>query len=173
LFFANLGCGEFCESMYAYNSSMHQKCSNYALTNLLIGLCKFIWIIDPLVTHVSPHPKAPACPSTPKVLRAKKLTPIPYPSIIFTFGFAMESTKEFRGALARGWNNFLPWKGFIFYFFGSCGLCVFKLFFDLPFLFLLWWFRLSIVYWFFFRISNCLELWYRSYWLLNHFFNEN
>jgi uncharacterized protein YehS (DUF1456 family) len=23
-----------------------QKCSNYALTNLLFGLCRFVWIID-------------------------------------------------------------------------------------------------------------------------------
>jgi hypothetical protein len=33
------------------------KCSDYALTNLLFGLCRSIWIIDPLVTHHNPHPK--------------------------------------------------------------------------------------------------------------------
>jgi hypothetical protein len=51
-----------------------------------------------LVTFPSPHPGAPACPSTPEVLRAKKRAPTPYPSIIFTFRIAIESTKEFAGA---------------------------------------------------------------------------
>jgi len=37
----SLGHGEFCESVYAYGLSMHQKCSNHALTNLLFGLCRF------------------------------------------------------------------------------------------------------------------------------------
>jgi hypothetical protein len=45
--------------VYACGSSMHQKCSNYALTNLLFGLRRLIWIIDMLVTCPSPHPKAP------------------------------------------------------------------------------------------------------------------
>jgi hypothetical protein len=39
------------------------KCSNYALTNLF-GLNRSMWIIDPLVTHPSPHLEAPARPST-------------------------------------------------------------------------------------------------------------
>jgi len=34
---------------------MHQKCSNYALTNLLFGLCKSMWIIDPIFLHLNPH----------------------------------------------------------------------------------------------------------------------
>jgi hypothetical protein len=34
--------GESCESMFAHGLSMHQKCSNYALTNLLFGLCRFM-----------------------------------------------------------------------------------------------------------------------------------
>jgi hypothetical protein len=33
----NLGHGE---SMFARGESVHQKCSNYALTNLLFGLCR-------------------------------------------------------------------------------------------------------------------------------------
>ncbi len=48
--------------MYAHGSSVHQKCSNYALTNLLFGLCKFVWIIDPLFTRPNPHPKIPTWP---------------------------------------------------------------------------------------------------------------
>ncbi len=45
---------EFCESMYTRCSFVHQKCSNYALTNLLFGLCVSIWIIDTLATHLNP-----------------------------------------------------------------------------------------------------------------------
>jgi hypothetical protein len=33
--------GRSCEFVYAHGSSVHQKCSNYALTNLF-GLCKLI-----------------------------------------------------------------------------------------------------------------------------------
>jgi len=63
---------------------VHQKCSNYALTNLLFGLCRPVWIIDRLVTCPSPHPKAPARPSTPKVLWAKECTPTLYPFIVLS-----------------------------------------------------------------------------------------
>jgi hypothetical protein len=34
------------------------KCSNYALTNLLFGLCKSVWVIGLLVNLPSPHPEA-------------------------------------------------------------------------------------------------------------------
>jgi len=40
--FPSLGCDEFYESVFARGSSMHQKCFNYALTNLLFGLCRSI-----------------------------------------------------------------------------------------------------------------------------------
>jgi hypothetical protein len=33
------GCGEFCEFVVTRGLSMHQRCSNYALINLLFGLC--------------------------------------------------------------------------------------------------------------------------------------
>jgi len=39
--------------------SCTKKCSNYAVTNLLFGLCKLIWIIDMLVTRSSTYPKTP------------------------------------------------------------------------------------------------------------------
>ncbi len=58
----SLFCGESCESVYDRGSSIHQKCSNYALTNLLFGLCIFVRIIDLLVTHPSLHLGALACP---------------------------------------------------------------------------------------------------------------
>jgi hypothetical protein len=77
---------------------MHQKCSNYALTNMLFGLCKFMWIIDLLVTLSSSHPRVPTCPSTPKMLRARERTPTPYPSIVFTFKLTIESIRELGGA---------------------------------------------------------------------------
>jgi hypothetical protein len=55
-------CGESYESVYAHGSFVHQKWSNYALTNLLFGLCKSMWIVNPLVAHHSSHPEAPTCP---------------------------------------------------------------------------------------------------------------
>jgi hypothetical protein len=94
----SLGHGEFFESTFVRDSSVHQKCSNYALTNLLFGLCKSVWIIDPLVTHPSPHHEAPTPPSTPKMLWTKECTPIFYLFDVFTFGFAVESVKELGGA---------------------------------------------------------------------------
>jgi hypothetical protein len=94
----SLGHDESCESMFAHGSSVHQKCPNYAITNLLFSLCRSMWIIDPLVTHPNPHPGAPTHPSTPNVLWARERTPTPYPSDIFTFGLVVESIKEFGGA---------------------------------------------------------------------------
>jgi hypothetical protein len=42
------------------------KCFNYALTNLLFGLCKSIWIIYLFIIHLNPHLKVPACSSYPQ-----------------------------------------------------------------------------------------------------------
>jgi hypothetical protein len=56
--------------------------------NLLFGLCKFVWIIDPLVIHPSSHPRALARPLTCKVLQAKECTSTPYPLVVFTFRLA-------------------------------------------------------------------------------------
>jgi len=36
------GYGKSHESVFARGSFMHQKCSNYALTNLLFGLCRSV-----------------------------------------------------------------------------------------------------------------------------------
>jgi hypothetical protein len=79
------------------------KCSNYTLTNLLFGLCKFVWIIDLLVTHPSPHPRVPTHPFTSEVLRARECTPTPYPFVVFTFGLIVESIKEFGVRHMQGW----------------------------------------------------------------------
>ncbi len=96
--------GESCESVFARDLSMHQRCSNHALTNFLFGLCKFMWIIDSLVTHHSPHPRASACSFTFKVLRARERTSTHYPFIVFHLGFTVESIKELGGA------SYLEWK---------------------------------------------------------------
>jgi hypothetical protein len=85
--------------MSAHGSSMHQKCSNYALTNLLYNLCRFVRIINLLVICPNPHIGAPTCHSTPKVLWIRVHTPTIYPFAIFTFGLVIESIKEFGGAL--------------------------------------------------------------------------
>jgi hypothetical protein len=70
--------------MFAHGSSLHQKCFDYALTNLLFDLCRSVWIIDLLVTHPSPHLGALGCPSTFEVLQPKECAPTPYPSVVFT-----------------------------------------------------------------------------------------
>jgi len=77
-------------------SSVHKKWSNYTLTNLLFGLCRFVWIIDSLVICPNPHLEALARPSTFEVLQFKEHTSSPYPFVIFTFGLAVESIKEFK-----------------------------------------------------------------------------
>jgi hypothetical protein len=74
------------------------KCSNYALTHLLFGLCSSMWVIDLLVNVPSPDLEAPTHPSTPEVLRTKERTPIPSSSTICTFGLTIESIKELGGA---------------------------------------------------------------------------
>jgi len=80
----NPGHGEFYEFVFAHDSFVHQKCSNYALNNLLFGLCTFVWIIDLLVIRPSPHLEASVRPFTFELLWAKEHAPIHYPSIVFT-----------------------------------------------------------------------------------------
>jgi hypothetical protein len=58
-------------SSCARGSSEHQKCSNYALTNLLFDFCKSMWVLISCHSSKS-HPRALTCLSTPKVLRVKK-----------------------------------------------------------------------------------------------------
>jgi hypothetical protein len=47
--------------MHAHGLSMHQKCSNHGLTNLLFGLCRFVWIIGLFIIRPSPHLGTLAC----------------------------------------------------------------------------------------------------------------
>ncbi len=92
------GGGESCESMFSHGLSVHQRCSNYALTNLLFSLCRSVWVIDLLANLPNPHPGAPAHPSTPEMLHAMERVLIPSPFIVFIFGLVVESIKELRGA---------------------------------------------------------------------------
>jgi hypothetical protein len=82
------------------DSSLHQKCSNYALSNLLFRLCKSVWGIDLLVILHSSHLGIPTCPFTPKVLQTRERTPTPSPFAIFTYGLVVESIRESGGASA-------------------------------------------------------------------------
>ncbi len=91
-------CVESYESMNACGSFMHQKCSNYALTNLLFGFCRWIWIIDTLVTCLNLHLGTLTLPFTPEMLQGKECAPIPS-SVVFTLGLAFEFFKEFGGVL--------------------------------------------------------------------------
>ncbi len=95
---SSLGRAKSCESMFTDGSSMHQRCSNYALTNLLFGLCRSVWVIDLLANIPSPHLGALAHPSNLEVLWAKERTSMPFRSIVFIFGFIVEFIKELRGA---------------------------------------------------------------------------
>jgi len=52
----------------------------------------------PFVIRSSPHPKAQARPLTLEMLQVREHTSTPFPSIVFTFGFAIESIKEFGSA---------------------------------------------------------------------------
>jgi len=84
-------------SPFGHGSFMHQKCFNYALTNLLFGLCMFVWIIDLLISLLSPHPKARAHPFTPKCYELKSVPQLLILLLFSLFGFTIVSIKEFGG----------------------------------------------------------------------------
>jgi hypothetical protein len=90
------------------------KCSDYALINLLFGLCKSVWIIELLVNLLSPHPRAPSHPSTPKVLRTREHALTPFPFNVFTFGLVVESIKELGGVSSNlGCKTWFENKGMV------------------------------------------------------------
>jgi hypothetical protein len=82
--------------MYVYGSFVHQKCSNYTLANVLFGLCRFMWIIDPLVIRHNPHLGTPKRPFTPKMLWAREHTRIPSLDVS-TFGLTFELFNDCGG----------------------------------------------------------------------------
>jgi len=59
-----------------------------------------VWLVQVRVSNwitcqsSQSHLEAPACPSTPEVLRTKECAPIPSPYVVFTFGLAIESIKS-------------------------------------------------------------------------------
>jgi hypothetical protein len=42
-----------------------------------------------------------------KVLRTRERAPTPFPSVVFTFGFVVESIKEFEGASSHAFPKYL------------------------------------------------------------------
>jgi hypothetical protein len=75
------------------------KCSNYALTNLFFGLCRYVWVSEFLVNLPNPTPELQHAPFTPKCWEPGSAPQLLSPSIIFTFGLTIESINELRGAL--------------------------------------------------------------------------
>jgi hypothetical protein len=84
--------------MYVRGLFVHQMCSNYALTNLLYGLCRSIWIIDPVVIHPSSHPGILTHPFYFEMLWIREHTPTRFSSVVSTFKLAFEFFKECGGA---------------------------------------------------------------------------
>ncbi len=76
---------------------MHQKCYNYALTNVLFGLCRSVGVIELFVILPNPYVGAPTCPFTPKVLQAMEHTPTLHSFVVY-FGLIFESIKEIGNA---------------------------------------------------------------------------
>jgi hypothetical protein len=93
----SLGHDESYESVFAHGSSVHQKCSNYTLTNLLFGLCRSVWVIDLLVTLPNPISKFWHAPLPPKCCEPRNMPQLLILLLFSPFGFALESIKEFGG----------------------------------------------------------------------------
>jgi len=78
------------------------KCFDYALTNLLFGLCRSVWVSELLINLPSPIIELQHTLLPPKCCELKS-TPNSFPSIVFTFGLAIESIKELGGASLMIW----------------------------------------------------------------------
>jgi len=76
------------------------KGSNYALTNLLFGLCRSVWVSDLLVNLPSPILELQHAPLTLKCW-PREHTPTLSLSVIFFFGLVAELIKELGGASTR------------------------------------------------------------------------
>jgi hypothetical protein len=92
---------ESCESVFAYDSFMHQKCSNYALTNLLFSLWRSMQVIDLLVTLPSPLSQSSSTPFYPRNVVRQGM----YPNCLLFrcvhLGLTFESIKELGSASHR------------------------------------------------------------------------
>jgi hypothetical protein len=73
---ASSGHGESCRSEVARDSSQHQKCSNYALTNLLFGLCRFVRVNKLFINLSSPILELQHAPLPPKCYKPKSVAQV-------------------------------------------------------------------------------------------------
>ncbi len=118
-FIPSLSHGESCESVYARGSFMHQKCSNYILTNLLFGLCISIWIINSLVIRLSLHYGTPRWPFYPQNAASKGTYPNSFSFWCFHFGTRISIFEGVWSALHTCWNKYtMPLPEEIFDAFG-------------------------------------------------------
>jgi hypothetical protein len=76
------------------------KCSNYTLTNLLFGLCKFVWVIELFINLFSSISKLQHAPLPLKCYKLGECAPI---ASLFDvhFWILIESIKELGGASKR------------------------------------------------------------------------
>jgi hypothetical protein len=73
---------------------MHQKRSNYALINLLFGLCRSVWVIELLVIFPSLISELQHAPLPSKCCEPRSTPQLLSPSDVFTFGLAMNPSKS-------------------------------------------------------------------------------
>jgi hypothetical protein len=89
---------ESCEFMFAHGSSVHQRCSNCTLTNLLFNLCRSMWVIHLLVNLPSLHPRAPTHPSTPKCCELGNAPQLIFLPLSSSLDSQLSQSKELGGA---------------------------------------------------------------------------
>jgi hypothetical protein len=82
------------------------KCSNYALTNLLFGFWRSVWMIEMFVNQPNPIPKLQHTPLPPKCYEPRSVPQLRYLSM-FTFGLVVESIKELEGVSFCLWNSWV------------------------------------------------------------------
>ncbi len=71
------------------------KCYNYTLTNLLFGLCKFMWVSEVLANLPGPIPELQHVP-LPRSAMNQGTHPNSFSFYCFTFGFIVESSRSFE-----------------------------------------------------------------------------
>jgi hypothetical protein len=93
----SLGCDESCEFVFACDSSVHQRCSNYALTNLLFSLYRSVWMTRLSIFLIPPQ--SSSMPFYPQSVTNQGMRPNSFSfHYLFFFGLKTKSIKELRGA---------------------------------------------------------------------------
>jgi hypothetical protein len=95
------------------------NCSNYVLTNFLFGLCRYVWIIDLLITHFNPHRETPSRTSTPELLWTKKRAPSPYRFVVFIWGSHLSLSRNLGCVTCNVFPKFLHKLNKIIYNFSN------------------------------------------------------